>query len=235
MKPEVLKAENINKYFYQPERFHVLHDISLSIYAGEFVTIMGKSGCGKSTLLYLLSTLDTDYEGSISIHGERLTGKSEGELAKFRNLHIGFVFQFHYLLPEFTVLENVMMPAQKKGTLDRKSVIAEAMSRLEQVNMQDFASKKAARLSGGQQQRVAIARALVNSPDIIMADEPTGNLDSSNSSRVLEIFDVLSGAGNTIIAVTHDHDFASRSDRIIEMKDGRIVDQTENESALTLH
>jgi lipoprotein-releasing system ATP-binding protein len=223
MQSVVLRAAHLNKYFWQPEKIQVLHDISISVNHGEFVTIVGKSGCGKSTLLYLLSTLDTEYEGTLEIIGQEITGKSKNELAAFRNEHIGFVFQFHYLLPEFTVLENVMMPALKLGKSNRKSIESDALQKLEQVNMQDQASKLASRLSGGQQQRVAIARALINNPTIIMADEPTGNLDSINSSSIFNLFDQMSHQGNTIIAVTHDHDFAANSHRVIEMKDGTVV------------
>lgn len=220
---EVLKATNLNKFFYEPVPFQVLHNISLTIEQGEFVAIMGKSGCGKSTLLYLLSTLDTDYEGTILINGVQVTGLKEDELARFRNEHIGFVFQFHFLLPEFTALENVMMPALKLGKLSEEEIRDKAIERLRQMEMADHAHKLSAKLSGGQQQRVAIARALINDPNIIMADEPTGNLDSGNTEIIYNIFNLLARQGNTIIAVTHDQDFAARSGRIIEMVDGRIA------------
>jgi len=205
----VLKTNNINKYFYDPEEFHVLKNVNVSIEQGEFVTIMGKSGCGKSTLLYLLSTLDTAYDGDIEINGQNLTGWSESRLAAFRNRNIGFVFQFHFLLPEFTVLENVMMPALKLAKFDRHQIENNAMEILGQLDLKTLAQKRASKLSGGQQQRVAIARALINNPTVILADEPTGNLDSLNSKKVLEIFTLLAKQGNTIVAVTHDHDFAS--------------------------
>ena len=223
MNNTVLKAENINKYFYDPEEYHVLNNVNVSIAQGEFVTIMGKSGCGKSTLLYLLSTLDTSYEGNIEINGQNLTGWTESKLAAFRNCHIGFVFQFHFLLPEFTVLENVMMPALKLAKFERRQIESNAMARLDQLDLHSVALKRASKLSGGQQQRVAIARALINNPTVILADEPTGNLDSLNSKKVLEIFTELAKQGNTIISVTHDHDFASRSNRILEMIDGKII------------
>jgi len=222
MQQEVLKAEKLNKYFHEPAAFQVLHNISLAIYEGEFVSIMGKSGCGKSTLLYLLSTLDTDYEGTVDIDGLRVTGLNENAMAHFRNEHIGFVFQFHFLLPEFTALENVMIPALKLGRLNHKEVEQQAMDKLRQVDMQEHAQKLSGKLSGGQQQRVAIARALINNPKIIMADEPTGNLDSANTAIIFDIFNRLANAGNTIITVTHDHDFARKSNRILEMVDGRI-------------
>jgi len=213
----------LNKYFPGPEPFHVLKDISLSIGRGEFITIIGKSGCGKSTLLYILSTLDTAYEGELVINGEKVSGLKESGLAKFRNEHIGFVFQFHFLLPEFTVLQNIMIPALKLGKLSRDAIEHSAMERLSQMGIKDIALKPSGKLSGGQQQRVAIARALINNPGIIMADEPTGNLDSANTETIFNIFQELSKQGNTIVAVTHDTDFAKRSDRIIEMVDGRIV------------
>lgn len=222
MQQEILKAQKLNKYFHEPATIQVLHDISLSIAEGEFVSIMGKSGCGKSTLLYLLSTLDTEYEGTISINGVQVTGLNENALAQFRNKHIGFVFQFHFLLPEFTALENVMLPALKLGKYNRHEIEQHAMEKLRQMDMNGHANKLSGKLSGGQQQRVAIARALINNPKIIMADEPTGNLDSANTSIIFNIFNQLSQEGNTIIAVTHDRDFARKSTRILEMADGLI-------------
>ena len=221
---EILRAEHIHKYFYQPESFHVLDDVSLSIKRGEFVSLVGKSGSGKSTLLYLLSTLDTDYEGHIVIHDTVVTGLSQNALAKFRNENIGFVFQFHFLLPEFTVLQNVMMPARKLGIYGLEEIEYKAIEKLKQMQMDSFANKRSGKLSGGQQQRVAIARALINDPIIIMADEPTGNLDTGNSEIVFHILKELSQTKhNTIITVTHDTDFANRADRIIEIVDGKIV------------
>ncbi|MBV8389270.1 MAG: ABC transporter ATP-binding protein [Mucilaginibacter sp.] len=220
-----LKVENVNKYFHEPEEFHVLSDISFSVNKGEFVPVIGKSGCGKSTLLYLLSTLDTDYKGKIFINDQLLTGESQNNLARFRNENIGFVFQFHFLLPEFTVLENVMLPALKLGKLSRKEIEEQAIDKLRQLQMDAFAHKLSSRLSGGQQQRVAIARALINDPTIIMADEPTGNLDSINTGIVFDIFKNLAHEkGITILTVTHDLDFAKSADRVIEMADGRIKD-----------
>ena len=220
----ILRAEHLNKHFREVEDFHVLKDVSLEIRSGEFVSIIGKSGSGKSTLLYLLSTLDTDYEGDITIHDTHVTGLDQNGLARFRNEHIGFVFQFHFLLPEFTVLENVMLPAQKLGRLTKKEIEKKAHETLDLLEMNGYADKLSSKLSGGQQQRVAIARALINDPDIIMADEPTGNLDSVNSDTVFNIFQRLSKEmGQTVITVTHDLDFAGKSDRRIELMDGRIV------------
>lgn len=221
---EILRAEKLNKHFYEPEDFHVLKNVSITVNKGEFVTLMGKSGSGKSTLLYLISTLDTDYEGMLIINNKKLTGLSQNALAKFRNENLGFVFQFHFLLPEFTALENVMLPALKLGKYSPDIIKSMAMEKLDRMEMSAFAKKTVSKLSGGQQQRVAIVRALINDPIIIMADEPTGNLDSANAEIVFQIFqDLARKNGNTIITVTHDIDFAKRADRIIELVDGMIV------------
>lgn len=219
-----LNTEQITKYFYDPVQFEVLKKVSISVEKGKLATITGKSGCGKSTLLYILSTMDTDYEGKVYINDTLLTGKTQNELARFRSENIGFVFQFHYLLPEFTALENVMIPALKLGRYSRKEIQERAYQKLRLLGMEDFALKLSSKLSGGQQQRVAIARALINDPKIIMGDEPTGNLDSVNTEIVYEIFRELSTTyQQTIIAVTHDLEFAAKSDYIIEMKDGMIL------------
>jgi len=219
----ILQATHLHKHFHEPEDFHVLNDVSISIQEGEFVSLVGKSGSGKSTLLYLLSTLDTDYEGTIVMKNKKVTGLSQNALSQFRNENIGFVFQFHFLLPEFTALQNVMMPARKLAKYSDEEIESRAMAKLKQMEMDSFATKPSSKLSGGQQQRVAIARALINDPAILMADEPTGNLDSANSEIVFEIFRDLAKKGNTIITVTHDSDFARRADRIIEIVDGSIV------------
>ena len=220
-----LSVYNVNKYFEEPVHFQVLKNISFNIHKGEFVSIIGKSGSGKSTLLYLLSTMDTDYEGSISINGEQVTGLKQNQLATFRNEHIGFVFQFHFLLPEFSVLDNVMIPALKLNQRTKDEIEDMALELLGLLDMKGEEKKKASKISGGQQQRVAIARALINSPAIIMGDEPTGNLDSKNSKIVFDIFRQLAREkGQTIIAVTHDEEFAGNCDRIIELSDGRLVD-----------
>ncbi|WP_329804753.1 ABC transporter ATP-binding protein [Flavobacterium facile] len=220
----ILETKNIIKYFHEPTEFQVLKDISFDVKKGEFLSMIGKSGSGKSTLLYILSTMDTDYKGELYIDNKLMTGLSIDQLAEVRNEKIGFVFQFHYLLPEFTCLRNVMIPALKLGKLSEKEIEQRAYQKLEILGLQDQALKPASKLSGGQQQRVAIARALINDPLIIMGDEPTGNLDSKNSDIVFNIFQELTrNFGQTIIAVTHDEDFAHKSDRIIEMKDGRII------------
>lgn len=220
----ILQANHIEKYFYTPEKFKVLNDISFNVKKGEFATLIGKSGSGKSTLLYVLSTMDTDYEGELIIDGTLVTGKKQNELAALRNEKIGFVFQFHYLLNEFSCIQNVMIPALRLGNYSKKDIEERAYQKLSLLGLQDQALKPASKLSGGQQQRVAIARALINDPLIIMGDEPTGNLDSKNSDIVFEIFQKLTQELNqTIIAVTHDNDFANKSDRIIEMTDGMIL------------
>ncbi len=223
---EVLRTNDLQKYFNEPEPFHVLKDISISVKKGELVTLTGKSGSGKSTLLYLLSTLDTDYTGEIVINGTAVTGLGQNELARFRNEHIGFVFQFHFLLPEFTVLQNVMLPALKLNKYPKAEIERNALEKLKKMGMDGFADKLSGKLSGGQQQRVAIARALINEPTIIMADEPTGNLDSANGKNVFEVFQAMAHEdGKTIIMVTHDPDFARLSDRSIELIDGGIVNK----------
>ncbi len=222
----ILEAKQITKYFHEPETVQVLKGVDISVEQGEFLSIVGKSGCGKSTLLYILSTMDTDYEGTLNIKGEKLNGWSQNQLARFRNENLGFVFQFHFLLPEFTALRNVMMPALKLGKYSYAEIEQRAIDKLRMVEMDGFAHKMASKLSGGQQQRVAIARALINDPAIIMGDEPTGNLDKVNSQRVFEIFQELARQNHqTIITVTHDQDFAAGSDRIIVMSDGQIVQE----------
>lgn len=221
---KILEARNINKYFRKPVDFHVLKDINLTVDSGEFVSIMGKSGCGKSTLLYILSTMDTDYEGDLFIKERPLMGLDQDQLAQIRNEDIGFVFQFHYLLSEFTVLENVMLPAKKLGRKSYQEIEHDAMEKLRLLGIQDQALKMSSRISGGQKQRVAIARALINDPSIIMGDEPTGNLDTKNANNVFNIFQELAhDQGLSLLVVTHDDDFAQRTDRIITMEDGLII------------
>jgi lipoprotein-releasing system ATP-binding protein len=223
METKVLESRKIVKYFHHPQDVKVLNEISFSINAGEFVSITGKSGCGKSTLLYILSTMDTDYQGELWIDGELMGDKTGEELAQIRNEKIGFVFQFHYLLPEFNVLRNVMLPGLKLGKLPTQEVEQQAMDHLTSLGLASLALRKANQLSGGEKQRVAIARALINRPLIIMCDEPTGNLDKKNTEVVFDIFKELKTKGQTILVVTHDHDFAYRTDRIIEMEDGKVL------------
>jgi lipoprotein-releasing system ATP-binding protein len=220
----ILEARKINKDFHDPVTIRVLTDINFSINKGEFVSVTGKSGCGKSTLLYILSTMDTDYEGELLIDNESMQNKKEAQLAKVRNEKIGFVFQFHYLLNEFSVLRNVMLPGLKLNKYPEKEVEQRAMDKLKMLGIEQLASKKATQISGGEKQRVAIARALINDPHIIMGDEPTGNLDKKNSEIVFDIFKRLAEEFNqTLLIVTHDQVFANRTHRIIEMEDGRII------------
>jgi lipoprotein-releasing system ATP-binding protein len=220
----ILEARHINKSFHDPVTVKVLDDINFNIKKGDFVSVVGKSGCGKSTLLYILSTMDTDYEGELFIDNELVTNKKEKQLAGIRNEKIGFVFQFHYLLNEFTVLKNVMLPALKLNKFPEKELEHKAMERLKILGIQQLAAKKANQLSGGEKQRVAIARALINDPKIIMGDEPTGNLDKKNTEIVFDIFKQLSAEFHqSLLIVTHDESFAANTHRIIEMEDGRII------------
>ena len=220
----ILEAQKINKYFTDPVNYHVLKDISFSIYKSEFVSIMGKSGCGKSTLLYILSTMDTDYTGNLFLNEQLITDQNPDHLAFLRNKHIGFVFQFHYLLSEFSVLENVMLPAKKLGEKSFINIEKDAKQKLGILGVDHLINKKASMISGGEKQRVAIARALINNPLLLMGDEPTGNLDKQNSEIVLSIFNqIRSELGLSLLIVTHDKDFADQTDRIITMQDGKII------------
>ncbi|MBL7888789.1 MAG: ABC transporter ATP-binding protein [Bacteroidia bacterium] len=222
----IIETKNLSKSFHDPVEFQALKNINVSIKQGEFASIVGSSGSGKSTLLYVLSTLDTDYTGHIFFDGDDLSLKSKNDLAEIRNEKIGFVFQFHYLLPEFTVLENVCLPALKLAKYSEEEIRERAYQKLDLLGLRDQALKKANKLSGGQQQRVAIARALINEPKIIFGDEPTGNLDSKNSQNVFEIFKELKEKFNqSIVVVTHDQHFAERTDRIITLSDGEVISQ----------
>lgn len=226
MNENILEAKNICKEFNDPIKVKVLTDINIAITKGEFVALTGKSGCGKSTLLYILSTMDTDYDGELLIANISMVNKKEAALARVRNEKIGFVFQFHYLLEEFTVLKNVMIPGLKLAKFSEKEIENSAIEKLKILGIDKLALKKANQLSGGEKQRVAIARALINNPDIIMGDEPTGNLDKKNSDIVFDLFKKLSEEfKQTLLIVTHDQNFADRMHRIIEMEDGRIIKQ----------
>jgi lipoprotein-releasing system ATP-binding protein len=220
----MIVTEGLNKFYKGAEKFQALRDVSLEIQKGEFVAITGQSGSGKSTLLYVLSTLDTDYDGDILINNNLLRTMNNNQLASLRNRDIGFVFQFHYLLPEFSVLENVALPAMKLKKYTPQQIRERAIEKLDMLGLKDQINKKGGQLSGGQQQRVAIARALINDPVIIFGDEPTGNLDSNNAKVVFDIFKELSEKHEqTIVIVTHDPGIAAKSDRTITLKDGRIV------------
>ncbi len=215
----MLTAQNIHKSYGD---LQVLRGIDLTIHTGEIVSIVGSSGAGKSTLLHILGTLDKPDKGSFQIAGEqadRLRGKA---LARFRNQHIGFVFQFHHLLPEFNALENVCIPGWIAGT-KRKQVEEKASDLLEKLGLKDRITHKPSALSGGEQQRVAVARALINSPQIIFADEPTGNLDSTHARELHELFLTLrNDLGQTFLIVTHNEELAGMSDRVVHMSDGKI-------------
>jgi len=226
MNTTILEARHINKYFHDPVTVKVLNDINFVINKEEFISVIGKSGCGKSTLLYILSTMDTDFEGELLIDNEMMGDKKEKQLAQIRNKKIGFIFQFHYLLNEFTVLRNVMLPGLKLGEYSEKEVEERAMQKLTMLDIQHLAKKNAKQLSGGEKQRVAIARALINDPDIIMGDEPTGNLDKKNREIVFDIFKRLAYEYHqTLLIVTHDQELTGISSRTIEMEDGRIIRQ----------
>src|SRR5215210_2847618 len=225
-----LLATGLNKtYQVGTERLHVLRGLDLAVEQGEMVAVVGASGVGKSTLLHLLGGLDRMDSGSVSVGDRNISQLSDAELVSFRNTHIGFVFQFHHLLPEFNALENVCIPGWIAGR-KKKEVTESATRLLDTLHLKDRMENKPQQLSGGEQQRVAIARALINNPQIIFADEPTGNLDSKNAKELHELFIQLKDEFNqTFLIVTHNEELAALSDRTIHMKDGRIVEQsTEN-------
>jgi lipoprotein-releasing system ATP-binding protein len=217
----MLKATNITRTY---NALQVLKGVDINVNKGEIVSIVGSSGAGKSTLLHILGSLDKANAGEIWINNQRIDTLKEKELAKFRNQHIGFVFQFHHLLPEFTALENVCIPGWIAGT-PKNELEERALELLTILGLQDRASHKPSELSGGEQQRVAVARALINNPDIVFADEPTGNLDSKHAQELHELFLHLQKTmGQTFLIVTHNEALAKMSDRVVHMKDGFIVD-----------
>lgn len=219
----MIKIENLTKRFGELE---VLKGVNLHISKGEIISIVGPSGAGKTTLLQLIGTLDRPDGGCIRFNGEELGRMNGKRLAAFRNRHIGFVFQFHQLLPEFTALENIIMPALIAGR-ERKEAEKEAMELLKIMGLEERAGHKPAEMSGGENQRVAVARALINHPDVILADEPSGSLDSRNREELHRLFfDLRDRFGQTFIIVTHDESLASFTDRTIRMKDGKILDRT---------
>lgn len=217
----MIEVKNIHKSFGDLE---VLKGVNLTVQKGEIVAIVGKSGAGKTTLLQIIGTLDQPTQGEVLINGERLMAKGERELAAFRNKHIGFIFQFHQLLPEFTALENVCIPAMiaREKESDYK---ARAVQLLTELGLKDRMNHKPNELSGGEKQRVSAARALMMKPDIILADEPTGSLDTQNKKELSDLLLKLRKQyGQTILLVTHDKELASIADRVIEIVDGRIND-----------
>jgi putative ABC transport system ATP-binding protein len=225
---ELVRLTEITKV-YQGGVTGALNGVSLTVEEGEFTAIMGPSGSGKSTLLNLVAGLDRPSSGSVTVDGTDLASLGEAGLARFRRDRIGFVFQFFHLLPNLTVLENVLIPAQLKG---RGSAVAPAAKLLAQLGIEDLADRYPARLSGGQQQRVAIARALINQPTLLLADEPTGALDTKSGDQVMELLAEVHRQGQTIILVTHDAKLATRhTARVVSMMDGRIVDDARLETA----
>ncbi len=216
----MIKAKNIHKSF---DTLEVLKGVDLEIKKGEIVSIVGPSGAGKTTLLQILGTLDKPDLGEIEVDGIDFSKLSETELATFRNRHIGFIFQFHQLLPEFTALENVMIPALI-ARKDSKEVAANANELIDYLGLSDRTEHKPSELSGGEKQRIAVARALINNPSLILADEPSGSLDSKNRDELHRLlFDLRDKFGLTIVIVTHDKELAALSDRVIELKDGKII------------
>ena len=216
----ILTARNIHKYYGE---LHVLQGVDLDIHAGEIVSMVGPSGSGKSTLLHILGTLDEPAEGEIRLKDRKLHSLKGKSLAAFRNRHIGFVFQFHHLLPEFTALENVCIPAWIAGG-NKSAIESRARELLNTLGVGHRMENKPAAMSGGEQQRVAVCRALINSPDIIFADEPTGNLDSANARDLHQLFFELRKKFNqTFLIVTHNEILAEMSDRVVRMKDGKII------------
>ncbi len=217
----MIKVENITKSF---GTLQVLKGVNLHIQPKEIVSIMGKSGAGKTTLLQLIGTLDKPNSGRIVIDGTDVSTLNDRKLSQFRNQHIGFVFQFHQLLPEFTALENVMMPALIAGK-GFKEAEKDAKELLDYLNLSDRCKHRPSELSGGEKQRVAVARALINRPSIVLADEPSGSLDSQNKQELHQLFqEIRQNFGQTILIVTHDESLAALSDRVIHMQDGIIID-----------
>lgn len=216
----MLSAKNIHKRYGDLE---VLKGVDIDISRGEIVSIVGSSGAGKSTLLHILGTLDKADAGEITLNGQRIERLGSRKLSAFRNKHIGFVFQFHHLLPEFTALENVCIPGWIAGD-KKKEVVIKATGLLKTLGLENRLENKPQQLSGGEQQRVAVARALINNPSIVMADEPTGNLDSSNARELHQLFiDLRNQFDQTFLIVTHNEELAKMSDRILQMKDGKMI------------
>lgn len=226
LSPPLLELRSVSKQYERPDRapFTALADIDLRVNAGEFVALVGKSGSGKSTLLNLMAGLDRPTTGEVRGVGADLHAMSEDELARWRGQHAGVVFQFFQLLPTLTVLENVVLAMELVGQVAPAARRETAGRLLEQVGIAEQASKLPSALSGGQQQRAAIARALANDPALLVADEPTGNLDSTSADAVLALFEGLVQRGKTVLVVTHDEELARRTERIVRLRDGRIIE-----------
>lgn len=227
MSKEILKLENVEKkYSGSVEELHIINNLSFSVEEGEFISILGRSGSGKSTLLNIMGLLDRVDDGKIFIGGQEVDKLSEEERDKIKNQMIGFVFQFHYLLPEFTALENVMLPALLNNFDKKLEMEKRAKELLEKVGLGERENHKPSQLSGGEKQRVAIARALINSPKILLADEPTGNLDEETSEMIFKILkDISKNEKQTIIVVTHSKDLAEISDKQLYLKKGVLVEE----------
>lgn len=227
MSKEILKLENVEKkYSGGVEELHIINDLTFSVEEGEFISILGRSGSGKSTLLNIMGLLDKVDGGKIFIDGQEVDRLSEEERDRIKNQMIGFVFQFHYLLPEFTALENVMLPALLNNFSKRAEVEKRAKELLDKVGLSARENHKPSQLSGGEKQRVAIARALINSPKILLADEPTGNLDEETSEMIFKILkDINKNEKQTIIVVTHSKDLAEISDKQLYLKKGILVEE----------
>lgn len=220
----IINLKNIDKTYGDVIKTKVLNNINLSIEEGSFNSIIGSSGSGKSTLLNIMATLDKPTKGEVFINGEKTSILNKNKLAELRNETLGFIFQFHHLLPEFTALENVLLPYNIKHSKPSKEMLRRAEELLHLVGLDNVKNNIATKMSGGQQQRTAIARALVNNPKIILADEPTGNLDSESTENIYNLMrDINKMFNTTFVVITHDRKIAEKADRIIEIKDGKIV------------
>jgi len=229
----VLEAKHINKYFRKPVTFHVLKDVNFKIEKGEFVSIMGKSGCGKSTLLYILSTMDTDYEGELLLNNQLVSGQNRDHLSYLRNKHIGFAFQCHYLLTGVSGLENVMLPAKKLAEKSLKEMEYDAIQKLKMLNIENLANKRASRISGGEKQRVAIARTLLKNPSFLIFDEGTSALDSETERAIQKELMALAQNRSTLI-IAHRLSTIIYADQILVMDDGCIIERGTHDELLSL-